>query len=52
MDIDTAQEDSKYVFKELEFNARLPAVQNHAEGEVKKAFEDCYKEIPKLFYST
>ena len=47
MDIDTAQEDSKYVFEELEFNSRLPTVHNHAKGEVKKALEDYYKEIPK-----
>ena len=47
MDIDTAQEDSEYVFDELKFNARLPAVHNHADGEVKKALEDYYKDIPK-----
>ena len=47
MDIDTAQEDSEYVFKELEFDARLPAEPNHANGTVNKTLEDYYKDIPK-----
>lgn len=45
MDIDTAQEDSQYVFDELELNARLPAVHNHVERGM--TLEDYYKDIPK-----
>ena len=35
------------MFEKLEFNARLPAVHNHAEGEVNKALEDYHKDISK-----
>ena len=49
MDIETAQEDSQYVFEALEFDTRLPYEPNHTEvkGGVKKTLEDYYADIPK-----
>ena len=53
MDIETSQEDSDYVFRQLNFNTSLPGLINTRKNDEKtkknprKQLEDYYKNIPK-----
>ena len=49
MDIETSQEDSAYVFRELNFNTSLPSVINSSKTKKnpRKQLEEYYKNIPK-----
>ena len=49
MDIETSQEDSAYVFEELNFNTSLPSVINSSKTKKnpRKQLEEYYKNIPK-----
>ena len=51
MDIETSQEDSAYVFKELNFNTSLPSAINSSKTKKnpRKQLEEYYKNIPKAW---
>ena len=46
MDIENANEDSEYVFQQLDFDAKLPHFHQSSKS-TKKSLEDYYKNIPK-----
>ena len=46
MDIENAEEDSEYVFQQLDFDAKLPLFHQSSKS-TKKSLEDYYRNIPK-----